>query len=273
MRYQTESQPIVRWAGSKKRQLSQFGRYIPQFEGKYIEPFAGSACVFFFIAPQMASINDLNFHLINFYRAVSQNPEEIYDLFFSIDRSSDKYYQVRDQYRIERNATKKAAFFMYLNRNCFNGIFRVNKSGHFNVPYSNRRVAPYPSREEFIKSAKFLSSASLTSVDFEIFCKETCASGDFVYIDPPYYVPDVRIFQEYTQTVFTEADTTRLIETLALIDGRGARFLCSYPKGDLTSKLKRTWESTEIRATRSVAGSAAARRSETEVLLANFSLN
>lgn len=266
------ARPIIRWAGSKKRILPELVRSAPRHFNQYIEPFAGSACVFFKLNPEKSIINDLNRDLIEFYETSSNNPVDVYDAFIAIERTRERYYTVRQSQGTSKSDIEKAADFFYLNRNCFNGIYRVNKKGMFNVPYSDSRVAPYPSRDEFVAAAKSLKSSKLRSLDFEHLCEEGCRSGDFVYLDPPYYIPKVRIFREYNQTDFTEADTQRLLELLQRISARGAKFLLSYPKGDLTDGLTKQWNSREIKATRSVAGSASARRSEVEVLIANYEM-
>lgn len=267
------ARPIIRWAGSKKKLLPELFRSAPSFEGKYLEPFAGSACLFFKINAKKSCINDLNEELIRFYITVVSNPVEVYERFIGIERTRDSYYRIRSEYNSISNIIDKSAAFLYLNRNCFNGIYRVNKSGIFNVPFSDSRVASYPTMEDFISASRALSSAKLSSMDFELFCDYNCTSGDFVYLDPPYYVPKVRIFREYNQTDFTEADTLRLANLLGKIDQRGARFLLSYPKGDLTQQLCADWHSKETRTSRTVAGNVSARRSETEVLVANYSLS
>ncbi|MGR9348683.1 DNA adenine methylase (plasmid) [Rhizobium leguminosarum] len=267
------SHPVIRWAGSKKRLLPEMLRCIPEFTGKYLEPFAGSACLFFKLSPAKASINDLNRDLIEFYSIISESSDEVYNQFSNIERSKNRYYEIRSTYADLTDAIQRASAFLYLNRNCFNGIYRVNKRGIFNVPFSDSRVAPYPTREDFNSAARLLAKTHLHTDDFEAFCHSNCDRGDFIYLDPPYYIPKVRIFREYNKTDFSEDDTYRLVSLLQEIDSRGAQFLLSYPKGDLTQILSETWSSREIKATRSIAGSALARRSETEVLIANYGLS
>ena len=264
--------PIIRWAGSKKRLLPELFRATPQFTGKYLEPFAGSACLFFNINADRSCINDLNRNLIEFYRNVVNYPDDVYDMFYNIERSKEVYYEIRSKLNTIENEIERSAAFLYLNRNCFNGIYRVNKSGIFNVPFSNSRVAAYPTKQAFLQASKSLAKATLHSSDFETFCDENCSDGDFVYLDPPYYVPKTRVFREYNQTDFTEADTLRLAKLLDTINSRGANFLLSYPKGELTQQLCKAWYSKETRTARTVSGVVAARRSETEVMIANYFL-
>lgn len=265
-----DPRPIIRWAGSKKRLLPVMAGLFPAFTGEYLEPFAGSACVFFRLRPKRSRLNDLNAELINFYKVAADKAEDVYDNFREIPRSREAYYETRKIYYEIDDELDRASAFLYLNRNCFNGIYRVNKDGHFNVPFSDSRVAPYPTRDEFLSAASTLRSAQLYCSDFEQFCEKNCQKGDFVYLDPPYYIPRVRIFREYDKRDFTEEDTARLVQTLDMIDARGALFLLSYPKGELSAHLSKRWNAKEIKAMRSVAGSASARRSETEVLVTNY---
>lgn len=267
-----DARPIIRWAGSKKRLLPQLVRSAPRHFNQYLEPFAGSACVFFRLNPERSIVNDLNRELIDFCITSSNSPSDVYNAFIGIERTKARYYTVRDSQEQSKSAVEKAADFLYLNRNCFNGIYRVNKAGKFNVPYSDSRVAPYPSRQEFLAAARSLKRSTLRSVDFEQLCEDYCQPGDFIYLDPPYYIPKIRIFREYNQTDFTEADTQRLIDLLQRMSARGAKFLLSYPKGDLTEGLSKQWNAREVKATRSIASSASARRSEIEVLIANYEM-
>jgi len=246
-------------------------RYFPADYMRYIEPFAGSACIYFKLAPRRAVIGDANPLLIDFYSVAVREPEKVYKKFFSIKRDAPTYYAIRDRYQRERNALRRAAYFLYLNRNCFNGIFRVNRSGFFNVPFSCSRVAPYPEEEDFIRSLRGLSRAKLICSDFDRLCRTEVKAGDFVYLDPPYYVPTSRVFGEYTATDFREEDLKRLKLLLAEIDRRGASFLLSFPQCEFTQSLPKRWHRREISVTRTVSASAQARRPSREVLVFNYS--
>jgi DNA adenine methylase len=263
-------QPILRWAGSKKRSLTHLLEYSPQNFNKYIEPFAGSACLFFNLTPNRAVLGDTNPHLMQFYSVAARHPSRVYNAFSIIKRNASTYYSIRDLYPNERSTIKRAAYFFFLNRNCFNGIFRVNRNGRFNVPFSNSRVPDYPSKDTFIKSMKHLAEAKLACTDFVTVCKQNVRSGDFVYLDPPYYVPKQRMFREYVPHDFDKADIQRLKLLLQTINDRGAYFLLNYPDCNMMRKIASPWNSKRIQTRRTISGKLSSRGNSPEILIYNF---
>jgi DNA adenine methylase len=263
-------QPILRWAGSKKRSLPHLLEFSPKSFGKYVEPFAGSACLFFKLCPQRAVLGDTNPHLIEFYDAIRESGARVFDRFAKIERSEKVYYEIRDLYAVELSPIKRAAYFLYLNRNCFNGIFRVNKKGKFNVPFSASRVPQYQLKKIFLGSVEQLRTATLDCTDFSTLCESHVRKGDFVYLDPPYYVPDQRVFAEYVPHQFALADVERLVEVLNLIDSRGAKFLMNYPDCGMMRRISRRWNRQHIRTRRTIASQVASRGYTSEILIYNF---
>jgi DNA adenine methylase len=244
--------------------------FMPAFDGRYIELFAGSACLLFHIAAEQAVLVDNNSELISFYRTLSEHPSEVYEEFIKIPRDAAHYYATRAYLPFETEPLRKAAHFLYINRNCFNGIYRTNTKGLFNVPFAGSRVARYPSLEELKATANVLSRTKLICGDFEVAGRAEVARGDFVYLDPPYYVPSVRVFREYSAKPFVESDLQRLAMLLDEIDRRGAKFLLSYPDCPLISDLARKWSSDRVSVRRSVSGSTAARGYVPELLIRNY---
>jgi DNA adenine methylase len=243
----------------------------PNFR-KYIEPFAGSACLYFNLSPDRAVLGDTNPHLVNFYRVVQRYAGRVYDIFSSLPRDAHTYYDVRARYPDERGAVKSAAYFLYLNRNCFNGIFRVNKAGVFNVPFADSRVPPYPSRESFLGATRLLRSVTLSCADFGKVCRRYTRKGDFVYLDPPYYVPDQRVFREYVPHDFAQDDVRRLSEVLRSIDHRGAYFLMNYPDCDMMRAIARKWNYHVIQTRRTISGDVKSRGNSPEILIYNYEI-
>ncbi|XIA63360.1 DNA adenine methylase [Bradyrhizobium sp. TZ2] len=127
--------PILRWAGSKQRSLPNIAPHLPTAWGRYVELFAGSACLFFHLDPKRAILVDNNVDLMRFYEVAKKDPIKVFQMFERLPRDPDTYYSVRQAMISERNALKRAAYFLYLNRNCFNGIYRTNNRGEFNVPF------------------------------------------------------------------------------------------------------------------------------------------
>ena len=262
--------PVLRWAGSKKRSLPYLLEAVPEITGRYIEVFAGSACLFFALNPKRAIISDNNVDLMHFYKTISSHPSEVFKKFSRLHRTEKTYYSIRARYMRKSDEITRSAHFLYLNRNCFNGIFRTNTKGHFNVPFSSSRVPRYPAATEFSKSAAALARAKLRCSDFERICSQEVRRGDFVYLDPPYYVPKKRVFREYSSRPFAEADLVRLADVLREIDSRGAKFLLSYPECRLIKSLAKKWDLSRIKVRRTIAGNASSRGYAPEVLVRNF---
>jgi DNA adenine methylase len=211
--------PLLRWAGSKRATAGSLANYWrPQFR-KYIEPFCGSAALFFKISPDKAVLGDVNGELISFYQTVASQPLEVYRKFLGFPRRRDFYYRLRQQYQDVADRTTKSAIFYYLNKNCFNGLYRTNKRGAFNVPFSDSRVGRYPSEQEFLQSCELLSRARFRCGDFVDVVASTVRENDFVYLDPPYASSGRKPFREYHPYSFSVDDIERLGKLLVQLDG------------------------------------------------------
>src|SRR5262249_18012383 len=153
-----------------------------------------------------SKLNDINSDLCDFYRLVQTEPRRLYSDFIKIKRTSAVYYHTRRRFNSLERGFRRSVYFYFLNRNCFNGIYRTNKDGHFNVPFSDSRVSPYLTLGEFRESAEAIRNCKIHNLDFEKFCRRSVASGDFVFLDPPYYRDGSRIFNEYGASVFSHDD-------------------------------------------------------------------
>lgn len=264
------AQPLLRWAGSKKRQFKVISLYFPSSFNTYIEPFAGSASFLFRMGPSKAKINDINSDLYDFYKYVQRNPRALHRDFLEIPRTAKTYYYVRRKFNALGRGSEKTTLFYFLNRNCFNGIYRVNKGGAFNVPFSDDRVSPYLTMDEFEASCRIVRRAKIFCSDFEKFCRRWTSKGDFVYLDPPYYRTGSRIFNEYGWPTFTSVDFRRLGQLLDHFDGIGAKFLLSFPRTQESIALARRWQSSTRFVRRTVAGNLTARRKQAEMLIFNY---
>lgn len=150
--------PIVRWAGSKRKLLEVLAACVPQTFQTYVEPFAGSACLFFRLCPERALLGDINEELVEFYGALKDQPTELAERVQSMPASSEFYYRLRESKK--RSPLTRAARFCYLNRYCYNGVFRTNKAGQFNVP-RGVKVGRIPSAEAFYQDAEKGLSAGI----------------------------------------------------------------------------------------------------------------
>lgn len=262
--------PFLRWAGSKRKQLSRLAKFWRSSHLRYVEPFAGSACLFFELSPSSAILGDSNGELIEVYRVVRDEPDRLYRRLRHLRRDLQTYRRWRglDPRRLDRET--RALRFIYLNRNCFNGIYRTNTDGMFNVPMG-RRAGKYFSKADFTRSSQLLSRAKLIAGDFTVTLSHVRA-GDFVYLDPPYAVTSRRIFKEYGKRTFDTSDIDTLAACLSVIDNQGADFLVSYADCTEARMLARPWSSIRYPIRRHVAGFAGYRKKAYEWLISNRSL-
>jgi DNA adenine methylase len=257
--------PFLRWAGSKRKQLARLASFWTSDHVRYVEPFAGSACLFFELAPESAVLGDSNRELIEVYRVVRDEPERLYRRLCRIGRDLPTYLRWRRLKPESLDPETRALRFLYLNRNCFNGIYRTNTDGHFNVPMG-KRSGKYFSKDELLVCSRLLHGVTLIVGDF-VKTLERVRAGDFVYLDPPYAVSSRRIFREYGKRTFATSDIPRLSESLAAIVKQGADFLVSYADCAEARALARDWHAVRLPIRRHVAGFAGDRRKAYEWLI------
>ena len=259
---------LVRWAGSKRNLLGVLKEHVPPSYGRYVEPFAGSACLFFCLEPTHGILGDINQELIQAYKIVRRFPGKIWSTLMSLEQSEEAYYQMRSADPKILSSLDRAVRFLYLNRFCFNGVYRTNRRGEFNVPMG-RNTGSFPGLVTFRDCARLLRMAELKNGDFEETLRDV-AARDFVYLDPPYFKLGRLAYVEYGYSRFDKVDLDRLFAALRSLDHVGARFLMSYTEeGASYSQLKR-WNVVRVEAPRHVAGFAASRANVFEILVSNY---
>jgi len=216
--------PFLKWAGGKRWFAERCMHLIPEGFDRYIEPFLGSGAMFFALKPQQAILSDLNADLINCYIVVRDAPEAIAVRLNDHQalHSEEYYYVVRANK--PNDPVERAAWFLYLNRTCWNGLYRVNRQNEFNVPVGTKSAVVLAT-DNFHRSSRTLARAEIVNRDFE----ETLAlagDGDFVFVDPPYTVKhNLNGFVKYNDKIFSWADQVRLRDAVAAAAGRGASVL------------------------------------------------
>lgn len=262
--------PILRWAGSKRKLLPKLLRCVPSKFQRYVEPFAGSACFFFALRPSSAILGDINGDLIHAYNIVHRHPRIVARRVCSLAATKRVYYKVRQTPLSQLNPIDRAVHFIYLNRHCFNGVYRTNRKGQFNVPIGVHTGA-VPSEAAFYRCSVALRSANLVACDFEA-CLTAVRNGDFVYLDPPYSNSPRPKYGEYGYDTFQPPDLGRLTEQLIRLNSIGAKFLLSYAESTEDENALSGWEIRRIKVRRHVAGFSSCRRIVGEVLVANFEI-
>lgn len=216
--------PFLKWAGGKRWLAQRYPHLIPDHIERHIEPFLGSAAIFFHVAPKAALLNDANQELIDTYRDVRNRWKLLQDRLctHAINHSDEYYYSVRA--RSEHLRIDRSSRFLYLNRACWNGLYRVNQRGIFNVPRGTKDVI-ISSGDQFQSNSSALKAALLTAGDFENIVDQASV-GDFVFVDPPYTVAhNLNGFVKYNDKIFTWRDQIRLKDSLVRAAKRGARIL------------------------------------------------
>lgn len=263
----------IRWAGSKRALLPLLKRYWnDRSSGRYIEPFCGSACLYFEIEPQRAILGDINHDLITAYKVLRKRPSEVIDLIRTYPITERKYYRLRGQAPESLSDIEQAARFLFLNRLCFNGIYRTNAGGQFNVPFGKPKRRVRFDFEGLMQASSLLKRASLQNRDFaEVL--DQAERGDFVYLDPPYAVASRRVFSQYHPESFSDRDLQRLQKCLRALDRRGVHFVISYADSREGRELVEDWCSHRVRTRRNVAGFADSRRHAFELMASNQELD
>ena len=262
------AKPLLRWAGSKQQIVAELASYWDGSSGRYVEPFAGSARLFFRLEPKDAILGDINADLIATYCEVRDNPAEVHKALSGMENNSDKYYEVRGTDSETLDSAERASRFIYLNRFCFNGLYRTNLKGVFNVPYGGKRSGRLPTLEELKEIGTLLKRATIVCGDFAETIADV-APDDFVYLDPPFSVSERRVFRQYDSADFDDGDINRLRESLVELNEKGTRFLLSYDDSEEGERLAEGFHKRKVRTRRNIAGFSGSRRAASELLVSN----
>ncbi len=263
----------VRWAGSKKTLLPTLRQHWRNDKSgvRYVEPFCGSACLFFDLEPKSAILSDINRELITAYREIKSRPLQVIDCLKDYKQNKEFYYRLRGVDPATMSKPEIAARFLFLNRLCFNGIYRTNKGGAFNVPYARPKRRRKFDTNIILDMSRLLKRAQLIDDDFEAVLDEV-RTEDFVYLDPPFAVANRRVFAEYHPDSFSSKDIKRLGKSLRVLDRRGSHFVLSYANSAEGRGLVADWNWRRIRTRRNIAGFVGDRRSAYELIASNREL-
>lgn len=238
--------PFVKWAGGKKQLLERLEERMPETYGRYYEPFIGGGALLLHVQPKNAVINDVNEQLLNVYRQLKADAEAVISILRELDSvecDKEHYLKMRAEYNKKIAAhildAECAALTIWINKHCFNGLYRVNSKGLFNVPYNNKVGGVSMSEENLRGIGLYLSSGDIEirEGDFEAACADVQA-GDFVYFDSPYIpVSETANFTDYTKDGFGYEDHCRLAELFKRMDAAGVKVMLSNHNVDLVYEL------------------------------------
>ena len=239
----------------------------PSFQ-RYLEPFAGSAVLFFDLLPKKGLLGDLNPEVIATYAGIRDTPDEVGRYLYSIPKTREAYYTLRSLEPVGLDNAQRAARLIYLMKACFNGVYRTNMRGHFNVPLGNKFFA-LPAWPEIKAASRALQGVELVCGDFG---DSLAASdeGDFIYLDPP-YSDSSRFRGEYSyKGAFQAADKDRLVAACMALTDKGVRVLLSFKECEAVCDALGGWSLKRFDVSRSVAGFAHSRRFSREILAYNY---
>lgn len=275
--------PVVKWVGGKRQLIDEIKSRIPKTYKTYYEPFFGGGAVLFALQPKRAVINDLNDSLIKTYRVIKDNADELIASLSLHENTSEYFYEIRNEDLYPKTFNLKseveiASRLIYLNKTCFNGLFRVNSSGHFNTPFGNYKN-PNIVNEPVIRAvSKYFNDneISILNGDFAAAC-QGAQKGDFVYLDPPYDpVSDTASFTGYNAGGFGSKEQIRLRDLCVELDEKGVKFLLSNSATKFIMELynSKNFESKItidiVKAKRSINSNGNKRGEVDEVLIRNY---
>ncbi len=269
-------QPFLKWAGGKRQLLPEMNKYFPKKMNTYYEPFLGAGAVLFHIQPKKAIVNDINTELIQTYIAIRDHVEELINDLKKHRNEKEYFYHIRDLDRKEEfqnlSLVERSSRIIYLNKTCFNGLFRVNSQGYFNVPFGHYKN-PQIVNEIVLRAVhKYLNSNDITihNVDFEK-AVESAKKGDFVYFDPPYDpVSDTSSFTGYSLDGFDKEDQIRLRDLFVELDKRGCKVLLSNSATEFIKNIYKDFRIEIVSANRNINAIASRRGKIDEVLVMNY---
>lgn len=268
------AEPFLKWAGGKKRLLSAYDPLFPAHFDTYHEPFLGGGAVYMYLAHtkhiERGILSDVNAELIHLYRVVRDDVERLIAEASAYPYEKDFYYAIRARDPREMTSVERAARMLYLNRTCFNGLYRVNKKGQFNVPIGRYDKPQICNASNLRNVSNLLQGCEIQHWSFETIL-EIARPGDFVYMDPPYQpLTKTSNFTSYTADAFDESHQGRLFEIFRILDRRGCLVMLSNSATPLVRDLYKMYDLKEIQAPRSVTSRTSRRSKVSELVIRNF---
>lgn len=261
--------PILKWAGGKSQMLDVLLSKVPAHYGKYIEPFFGGGALFFALRPKNAVIADSNPELVNLYMQVRDHVEEVITILAGCKNEREQFLKVRSLDWTKLSPVEAAARTIYLNKTCFNGLYRVNRKGQFNTPFGKYKNPKICDAQALREASKALQNAAIVCGDYAAVLAEYAEPGDFVFLDPPYIpVSEYSDFKRYTKEQFEISDHSRLAVEFSRLHSLGCHLLLTNSNHPLVHDLYGQYEIQVIPTKRSVACRASSRTGEDTLVIA-----
>ena len=269
--------PILKWAGGKRQLLPKLLEFMPIDYQTYYEPFIGGAALLLATLPSTAIVNDYNEELINVYKVIRTNVEQLILSLKEHENTSEYFYILREKDRDKRiwqrmTDVERASRTIYLNKTCYNGLFRVNSNGKFNTPFGKYKNPTICQEEDLLALSAYLNQNNITLLcgDYKI-ALETAKEGDFAYLDPPYDpVSKTAFYTAYTASGFTRQNQIELSETCKELDSKGVKFMLSNSATEFIKELYKEFNIEIVSAKRSINSNGKGRGNVNEVIVRNY---
>lgn len=259
---------ILRWSGSKTRLLPDLKRHSPKNYRRYVEPFAGSASLFFELEPRESILGDINPCVMDMYLAIQQDAVGLFETLNGIPKTVESFYTLRSMSPLSLTLVQRAARLIFLMKACFNGVYRTNRLGQFNVPMGDKIYA-LPSLVDLLAAQSLLQNSILINGEFSV-TAEHCREGDWVYLDPPYQTLG-RFRGEYGYNAeFCSKNLASFVKTSKRLAEQGCLVTMSYSFDQSFINEFPGWHITPVSAKRSVAGASSKRVLAREIILQNY---
>ncbi len=269
-----KASPVVKWAGGKRQLLSELTQRLPNSYNRYFEPFIGGGALFFELVPQGAYISDINPELINLYKVIRDDVDALISDLSSHENSPEYYTEIRAWDRSESyvnvSNVRKASRFIYLNKTCFNGLYRVNSKGHFNVPFGRYTNPNVLNRDSLYAASDVLQSTQIECANFDNILNYV-KEDDFVYFDPPYIpLSETSSFTSYSKEDFGMDKQRELKNVCDKLTSLGVKFMLSNSDTPTSNELYSEYKIEKIYASRFINSKASGRGKITEILVRNY---
>lgn len=270
--------PVVKWAGGKRQLLDEITSLLPKSISSYCEPFLGGGAVLFSLHPEVAIVNDLNADLITVYKVIKEDVEALISSLKKHENTSEYFYALRNLDRDKvaysaMSAVERASRLIYLNRTCFNGLYRVNSAGEFNTPFGNYDKPKIVNESVLRDVSNYFNSNSVTfyNEDFAATLQRVESQG-FVYLDPPYDPLTERgSFTKYNKGGFDRSEQIRLKKCCDDLNARGIKFMLSNSATEFIKDLYKDYDIKIVKAKRTINSNTSKRGAIDEVLIRNYS--
>ncbi|WP_031488832.1 DNA adenine methylase [Ureaplasma canigenitalium] len=267
--------PFVKWVGGKRQLINEIEIRLPKQIENYYEPFVGGGAILFYLKPEKAHINDINSVLINAYNVIKTNPNQLINLLNYLDKmecTKETYFSIRDKFNnkilSKEYDVEMASLFIFLNKRCFNGLFRVNSKGLFNVPFNNKLKCDSYNKKNILGISEYLKNVNITNLDFED-SLENAKKGDFIFFDSPYAPLNPTSFEAYTKDGFDIENHIRLSEVFKRLDKKGCLLMLTNHNTELIRDLYSEYKIEVVDVKRNINSNGNNRVGE-EVIITNY---